>query len=76
MRDVAITGPYMHDGRFATLEDVIDHYDHGVQRTETLDPNLAKHPSAGLGLSPADRRALVAFLETLTDYQFLPTKNS
>ena len=70
LRNVELTAPYMHDGRFATLEEVIDHYDHGVQRSPNLDPNLAKHPSAGLGLSEADKRALVAFLRTLTDRRF------
>ena len=39
----------MHDGRFATLEEVVAHYDHGVQRAPALDPNLAKHPDSGLG---------------------------
>lgn len=70
LRNVAVTGPYMHDGRFATLEEVIEHYDSGVQRSPTLDPNLAKHPEAGLELSGADKEALVAFLRTLTDEQF------
>lgn len=67
LRNVAVSGPYMHDGRFATLEDVVAHYDHGVDRTENLDPNLAKHPAAGLVLDAGDRAALVAFLRTLTD---------
>ena len=67
LRNVALTAPYMHDGRFATLEDVVSHYDHGVRRGANLDPNLAKHPDAGLGLSAEDQRALVAFLRTLTE---------
>ncbi len=70
LRNVGVTGPYMHDGRFATLEDVVAHYDHGVQRAPALDPNLAKHPDAGLQLTPADQKALVAFLKTLTDSRF------
>ena len=57
----------MHDGRFATLEEVVDHYAGGLKRSATLDPNLAKHPDGGLPLPAADRRALVAFLKTLTD---------
>ena len=65
LRNIARTAPYMHDGRFATLEEVVAHYDHGVARTPTLDPNLAKHPPEGLGLSEADQRALVAFLKSL-----------
>ncbi len=70
LRNVAVTGPYMHDGRFRTLEDVVAHYDHGVARSATLDPNLAKHPDGGLQLSTDDQRALVAFLRTLTDARF------
>lgn len=71
LRNIALTAPYMHDGRFATLEDVIEHYSTGVVRSPTLDPNLAKHPDGGVPLSMADKRALVAFLKTLTDRQFL-----
>ncbi len=67
LRNVALTAPYMHDGRFASLEEVVAHYDHGVQRATTLDPNLAKHPAAGLGLTAEEQRALVAFLRTLTE---------
>ncbi len=66
LRNVARTVPYMHDGRFATLEEVVAHYSSGMQRSATLDPNLAKHPEGGLQLSPADQHALVAFLRTLT----------
>ena len=39
----------------------------GVQRSPTLDPNIAKHPGGGVPLSAADKRALVSFLKTLTD---------
>ena len=70
LRNVAVTGPYMHDGRFESLDEVIDHYDSGVKRSTTLDPNLAKHPPSGLSLSKTDKRALVAFLKTLTDDRF------
>ena len=67
LRNVALTAPYMHDGRFKTLEEVIDHYSNGVQRSATLDPNLAKHPMEGISLNAKDKKALVAFLKTLTD---------
>jgi cytochrome c peroxidase len=67
LRNVALAGPYMHDGRFKTLDKAIDHYANGVHRSATLDPNLAKHPESGLPLSAADKKALVAFLNTLTD---------
>ncbi len=66
LRNVALTGPYMHDGRFATLEEVVEHYSTGIHRSPTLDPNLAKHPDTGLHLNAADKAALVAFLKTLT----------
>jgi len=67
LRNVALTAPYMHDGRFATLDDVVAHYDHGVRRGPNLDPNLAKHPAEGMHLGATDQKALVAFLRTLTD---------
>ncbi len=67
LRDVALTAPYMHDGRFATLEEAVAHYCTGVRRSGTLDPNLAKHPDGGIALGAADQAALVAFLRTLTD---------
>ena len=70
LRNVELTAPYMHDGRFATLEAVIEHYSGSVKRSATLDPNIAKHPVQGLDLSAEDKQALVAFLKTLTDEQF------
>ena len=66
LRNISLTAPYMHDGRFATLEEVIGHYNQGFKRSATLDPNLAKHPQ-GLGLSEDDQAALIAFLKTLSD---------
>ena len=70
LRNVAVTAPYMHDGRFSTLEQVLDHYSEGVQRTDTLDPNLAKHPTGGLHLSVDEKKAIIALLRTLTDRAF------
>ena len=67
LRNVARTAPYMHDGRFKTLEEAVAHYCTGVKPSPTLDPNLAKHPDGGLRLPPDDQQALVAFLQTLTD---------
>lgn len=74
LRNVALTAPYMHDGRFKTLEEVTEHYATGLHRSSTLDPNLAKHPNGGVPLSAADKCALVAFLKTLTDATFAPPK--
>lgn len=67
LRNVALTSPYMHDGRFETLREVIEHYAHGIRHSATLDPLLATPRD----LSPADQRALLAFLPTLTDEAFV-----
>ncbi|MBK1792249.1 cytochrome C peroxidase [Persicirhabdus sediminis] len=64
LRNISLTAPYMHDGRFSSLEQVIDHYNSPIEASATLDPNLAKHPQ-GLGLSAEDKNALIAFLKTL-----------
>ena len=74
LRNIELTGPYMHDGRFKTLEEVIAHYSGPMPRSETLDPNLAKHPKAGLQLKKSDQAALVAFLKTLTDPKYRHVK--
>jgi len=76
LRNIALTAPYMHDGRFRTLEEVVEHYSTGVRRSATLDPNLAKHPDGGVPLSAGDKQALVAFLKTLSDSQFLTQANT
>jgi len=68
LRSVGLTGPYMHDGRFATLAEVVEFYDHGIQVGPALDARLRKgRGPQRLNLSAADRAALVAFLMTLTD---------
>ncbi len=72
LRNIALTAPYMHDGRFGTLEEVMAHYSTGIHRSATLDPNLAKHPAPGLKLTPEDQQALIAFLKTLTDLKHIP----
>jgi cytochrome c peroxidase len=76
LRNVAVTGPYMHDGRFNTLEEVVEHYNADVKNSATLDPNLAKHPNGGLHLNDNDKRALVAFLKSLTDEKYLPAESN
>ena len=70
LRNVAVTAPYMHDGRFATLEEVLDHYSDGVKMTATLDPNLAKHPGGGLKFTADEKKAIIALLRALTDRAF------
>lgn len=76
LRNVAVTGPYMHDGRFETLEAVVAHYCGPLHRSATLDPNLAKHPVGGIELSESDQRSLVQFLKTLTDETLMDTRRS
>ena len=76
LREIEHTAPYMHDGRFKTLAEVVAHYCTGMKRSATLDPNLAKHPDGGVPLSAKDQAALVAFLETLTDEKFLSTNTA
>ncbi len=70
MRNVALTGPYMHDGRFNTLREVIEHYNEGGKMSPTIDVNM-KHVNIGLNLSEREKNALEAFLETLTDAEFV-----
>ena len=69
LRNVALSAPYMHDGRFATLREVIDHYSEGVVDSADLD-TLLRDSNGGplrLNLSAEDKDALEAFLRTLTD---------
>ena len=69
LKGVAVTGPYMHDGRFSTLEQVVEHYVSGVQLGPALDNKLRLPTGAPLRLqlNVADKAALVAFMRTLTD---------
>ena len=69
LRNIAVTGPYMHDGRFATLEQVIEHYNNGIQPHPNLDPRLAEMPAGRM--SAQDVEDIIAFLHTLTDTEFL-----
>lgn len=70
LRNLVFTAPYMHDGRFKTLEEVIDFYNTGGHVSSTLDP-LMKNPDTGLLLSDEAKANLLAFLLTLTDSSFI-----
>lgn len=70
LRNVELTAPYMHDGRFATLEEVMAHYSSGVQDSPNLDPLLRLRLPGGLGLTPDEQADLVEFLKALTDRDF------
>jgi cytochrome c peroxidase len=67
LRNVEFSFPYMHDGRFKTLRQVLDHYDHGIMKSATLAPELR----AGVPLTSDQRTDLVAFLLTLSDREFV-----
>lgn len=73
LRNIALTAPYMHDGRFSTLKEVINHYDSGVQPHSDLDSKFKAGNGAPkqMNLSELEKRALEAFLLTLTDDSFV-----
>jgi cytochrome c peroxidase len=71
LRNIELTPPYMHDGRFQTLEEVVSHYDEGIEISSTLDEALLATTSTGLMLTVEDKTDLVNFLKTLTDETFI-----
>ena len=79
LRNVALTAPFMHDGRFATLEQVIEHYNSGVQAHPNLSPQLRTGQPGGpgsnvprrLNLNEEEKQALIDFLHTLTDFEMI-----
>ena len=70
LRNIEVSAPYMHDGRFATLEKVIEHYDSGGHFSSTVDP-LMKKLGVGLNLTNQEKSDLIDFLKTLTDYDYI-----
>ncbi len=70
LRNIALTAPYMHDGRFQTLEEVIDFYSEGLQNSNTIDPLMKNVHKGGIQLTAAEKSDLLAFLHTLTDTTF------
>lgn len=73
LRNIGLTAPYMHDGRFATLGDVVDHYDTGIQNSNDLDNRLRVGGGQvrRLNLNAAERQGLIDFLLALTDNNFI-----
>jgi cytochrome c peroxidase len=70
LHNVALSGPYMHDGRFKTLEEVMDHYSTGIQTTPNLDEDLrdTNGEAMKMNITEHDKKAIIAFLNTFTDY--------
>ncbi|MCC5945051.1 MAG: cytochrome-c peroxidase [Bernardetiaceae bacterium] len=80
LRNIALTAPYMHDGRFATLEQVLDHYNEHIQRSKTLDPLIIEASNEviedfdapiKLHLTEQEKQDIILFLHTLTDSEFI-----
>ncbi len=75
LRNIALTAPYMHDGRFATLEEVLDHYNEHIQQSQTLDPLIIeasnKVNGTSLELTQEEKEAVIAFLKLLSDEEFI-----
>lgn len=75
LRNLQFSGPYMHDGRFETLAEVIDFYSEGLKNSPTIDPLMKNIDQGGVQLSDADKADLIAFLLTLSDPSFISNPN-
>lgn len=71
LRNLAFTAPYMHDGRFKTLDEVINHYSDSLKASPTVSPLLKNVAAGGVKLTPQEKADLKAFLLTLTDSSFV-----
>ena len=71
LRNVALTAPYMHDGRFGSLESVLNFYSNGMQNTPNIDTLMQQHTALGIPLTQAEKEDIIAFLKTLTDEKFI-----
>lgn len=71
LRNATITAPYMHNAKFQTLEEVLDHYDQGMIDSPTLDPIFKRNTGVvGISLTADEKRKIIAFIGTLTDKEF------
>lgn len=73
LRNIELTSPYMHDGRFKTLEEVLDHYNTNFVQSPTLDVNIALAKKGRL--NEIEKQQIIAFLKTLTDNDFINNPN-
>ncbi len=71
LRNIELTGPFMHDGRFGTLEEVIDFYSHHLLWSPYIDPLMHHIANGGVQLTPNEKADLTAFIKTLKDEEFL-----
>jgi cytochrome c peroxidase len=73
LRNVALTAPYMHDGRFESLEEVLDHYSTGISDSENLDERLKASDGSAVrfDIPVSEKRAIIAFLGSMTDFKMI-----
>ncbi|MEO1715153.1 MAG: cytochrome-c peroxidase, partial [Bacteroidota bacterium] len=71
LRNIALTGPYMHDGRFETLEEVLEFYASDVQPAYNIDSRMGQHARQGQVLTPEEQQLIITFLHALTDSSFI-----
>lgn len=76
LRNIALTAPYMHDGRLETLDDVLEHYSENIKETENLDSRLrlSNGSARQFNIPENEKRAIIAFLNSMTDYQLIGDK--
>lgn len=74
LRNISYTTPYMHDGRFITLDAVLEHYTSHVKNTANLDPLLKQGSTLGISLTKEEQINIIAFVQTLNDRQFITDK--
>jgi cytochrome c peroxidase len=75
LRNIALSAPYMHDGRFASLDEVIEHYSSGIHQSSTIDPLIEFASQGGVQLDAQEKDLLKKFLLTLTDNSFITNPN-
>lgn len=75
LRNIGLSSPYMHDGRFSTLQQVLDHYSNGMDQAKGLDPSLYTNGRPGIALNSMEKAQLIAFLHTLSDPIFIRQGN-
>ncbi|MBO6201657.1 MAG: c-type cytochrome [Chryseobacterium sp.] len=74
LRNVELTAPYMHDGRFYSLEAVLNFYSDNVENQPNLDPILKQNGHIGIAMTSLEKQYIIAFLKTLTDQNFIKNK--
>lgn len=74
LRNISYTPPYMHDGRFFSLSDAIEHYNSQVVNMPTLDPLLKREGNLGIRLTKDEKTKLIVFLKTLDDRSFITNR--